>query len=126
MPGIPDPAPPAPRPRWRVDGPRVMYGIAVLGVGTLALGGLAAGILSQVVLFGEYDQHVEAQLYRPLILPCLVALVATGAGAAAWLVSFLRKATPAEPDLAGRRRRSRRPLYAVRRREPPATKATTT
>ena len=76
------------------DWPRRVYGTALLAFGGLALIGLVAGVGSQVVFFAEYDQQVEAELYRPLIVPCLVAVIAAGAGAVAWWLAFPRRSAP--------------------------------
>src|SRR5688500_10651460 len=73
---------------------RRLYGIAVAGLGVLALSGLAAGVLSQVVIGGEYGPEVEAELSRPLIVPSLVSVLAVAAGAVSWWAAFIRKATP--------------------------------
>ncbi len=67
-----------------VDWVRYLSGFAVLGLAVVAFFGLAGGLVSQVVLFGAYEGWVEAELYRPLILPSLVALVAAVAAGVAW------------------------------------------
>ena len=90
----PDPATPAPFDRAGGDWSRRLCALALAVFGVLALSGLAAGVLSQVVIGAEYDQEVQAELYRPLIVPCLVAVVAGGAGAVAWWSAFVRRTTP--------------------------------
>lgn len=87
----PTPVPPDSKGR---EWPRSLYGMALLAFGGLALVGVIAGVGSQIVVFAEYDRHVEAELYRPLIVPCLVAVVATGAGAVAWWLAFARRSAP--------------------------------
>lgn len=72
---------------------RRLYGMAVAVLGVLALSGLAAGVLSQVVIGAEYSGEVEAELFRPLIVPSLVAVLAVAAGAVTWWAAFVRKAT---------------------------------
>ena len=74
---------------------RRLCALALAVLGLLALLGLAVGVLSQVVIGAEYAQEVDAELNRPLIVPCLVAVVAGGAGAVSWWSTFLRGATPA-------------------------------
>lgn len=85
---------PVPLDRTGRDWPRRLYGVALLAFGGLALCGLGVGVASQVVPFSGYDHEVEAELNRPLILPCLVAVVTAGAGAVAWWLAFVRKSTP--------------------------------
>jgi hypothetical protein len=76
--------------RTSADWPRRLWALALAVLGLLALSGLAAGVLSQVVIGGDYDQEVQAKLSRPLIVPCFVAVVAGLAGAVAWWAAFLR------------------------------------
>src|SRR5688572_32094840 len=88
------PAAPATLDRSGGNWPRRLCLLALAVPGVLALSGLAAGVLSQIVIGGGYDQEVQAELHRPLIVPCLVAVVAGLAGAVAWWAAFVRRRTP--------------------------------
>ena len=94
MAATPDPAAAATFDRSGGNWPRRLCVLALAVPGVLALSGLAAGVLSQIVIGGGYDQEVLAELHRPLIVPCLVAVVAGLAGAVAWWAAFVRRRTP--------------------------------
>jgi hypothetical protein len=55
--------------------------------------GLATGVLSQIVVFGDEAAQAEAALYRPLIIPCAIALVAAVVAGVAWWLAFVRERT---------------------------------
>ncbi len=74
-----------------VDWTRFLSGFGVLLVAAGAFFGLLRGVFSQIVLFSQYESLVEAELYRPSILPCLVALAAAGAGAVMWWLAFVKR-----------------------------------
>ncbi len=77
-----------------VDWLRYLSGVAVVGGGILSGLGLVIGLMTQIVFFGDYGQLVEAERHRPLIVPCLVGLVAALAGAVAWWSAFRRGSVP--------------------------------
>lgn len=83
-----------PTARPPVDWSRYLSGFGTLVVAAAAFFGLLGGLTSQIVLFGEYEQRVEAKLYEPLILPCLVALVAAVAAAVTWRSAFVKGRAP--------------------------------
>jgi len=89
--------------RSAVDWPRYLCGLAVAVVAAIAVLGLLRALLSQVVLFGEYEGLVEAELRRPTLVPSLLAAVATAGAGLAWRRAFGRRSAPrwaAAPFLA--------------------------
>lgn len=72
---------------------RRSYGAGILLLGGVAGLGLATGVLSQIVLFGDQADQIEAALYRPLIVPCAIALAAAVMAGVAWWLAFLRERT---------------------------------
>ena len=70
------------------------WGAAVLALGAVAALGLVVGLGSQVVLFGDQSQQIDAEIYRPIIVPSLVALVAAIAAGVAWWLTIVRDRGP--------------------------------
>lgn len=77
-----------------VDWVRRLSGFGIVLLVAASFYGFIGGVLSQVVFFSQYESLVEAQRYRPLILPCLVALVAAVAAGIAWRAAFVKERTP--------------------------------
>ena len=72
---------------------RRLFGAGVLLVAGVAGLGLVAGVGSQIVIFGDESDQIEAVQFRPLIIPCAIGLAAAAAAGVAWWLAFVRERT---------------------------------